>query len=444
VEEAMSRNSGKERGISAFVFATACATFFASAAIATSIDTSPRQALLLPRSGQLVAQISLSSVGLYELADRSLVRSFPVPTLVRWMAVTDDEKVLVMGCIDGSIMGRDLTTGQELWTLSLSGIAPSYARGITFSQDSQSFVASGVDGLVPVFETRTGRGRGGVSFPKGTAPIESAALCPDGSTGVFVSQTGSLVSFDVATGKWQRTDVMGAGPVRYSVDGKHIALGIYSPQDHPWIERAGRLRIVNADGSWTVLDLGSFAEVIRIKAVADGGFVVLAAINETDGRGFRIGSDWVGVRWRPGNKDIDELWRIPRKYGYEEPPMDFDPEKLTGVHTNHRFVTDIWDLRTGDLVNAIDNSANYRVRYTSSYNPGLFGLLRMWHVWGPDSGWGPLLCGTVVLGGVIAFWLVIRRRRAINRFRTNSILGPTADDSRRPGFPPSSDQIRPS
>src|SRR5262249_13250867 len=160
---------------------------------------------------------------------------------------------------------------------------------------------------------------------------------PDGSRGVLVTNPGNLIAFDAATGRVQDTGVKAAWPwtVRYSADGKHVALASEDWRTH--------LRIVSAGGNWGIQDFGEFGEDLEpIKPTADGGFLVTTSVVS-----FGLsGPNTVGIRWRPGHKDLEELWRLPGNLAVNM-RMDFDPERLIGVRTRWDLVTDVIDLKTG-------------------------------------------------------------------------------------------------
>jgi hypothetical protein len=66
----------------------------------------------------------------------------------------------------------------------------------------------------------------------------------------------------------------------------------------------------------------------------------------------------VGVRCHPDTGKMEEVWKL--KGGEDLRRMDFDPGAMRGVATDFRLVTRLFDLRTGEELLKIDNSANYR------------------------------------------------------------------------------------
>src|SRR6266446_4529316 len=65
---------------------------------ATSKDTRPRPALLLPESGWFVAQDAWDSVALFRIKDGHPLKSFAADDWVRRLAVTADERFLAVAC----------------------------------------------------------------------------------------------------------------------------------------------------------------------------------------------------------------------------------------------------------------------------------------------------------------------------------------------------------
>src|SRR5262245_30490850 len=95
----------------ALLLAVALTLLAAPAAPGKQFDTSPRPTLVLPLSGQFLAQDAMNGVALYRLTDRGLVHRFRAGGEVRMFVVTSDEKILLIGCWNGSLSARDLTTG---------------------------------------------------------------------------------------------------------------------------------------------------------------------------------------------------------------------------------------------------------------------------------------------------------------------------------------------
>ena len=326
-----------------FRLAVIVTLLLAPAAGATSIDTRPRPTLVLPASGQFVARDSWEGVALYRLKDASLVRRFRAGYRVNKFAVTRDEKTLLIACYDGNLAAFDVATGASCWSLSprQSGLRGGW--DVSFSADGQSVVVCGMDELAIVLETRTGRQLGAVRFPPRQMSIMSAALSPDGSHGVLLTLGGTLFAFDVATGRLQDTGVTGAWPVCYSVDGKYIALRSNNSG------ASEQLRIVTADGNWSVRDLGQFDEIGHIKPLEDGGFLASALAGSRE-------EVSVGVVCWPDRGKLEELWRF-RQRGRER--MDFTPDGKVGVSTTAWLETALLDLRTKTVLASVDNSAQY-------------------------------------------------------------------------------------
>jgi hypothetical protein len=392
-----------------FILTFAHALLVTMGATATTIDVSPYPSLILPGSNQFLVRDAPNGVALYRFSDLGLVHRFRAASEVWRFAATSDGKVLILGCVDGGLSAFDLSTGSRSWELpsSQSGLTSMWDIGI--SHNGQALVVRPRDGnCLAVFETATGRRISTVPFPDGVQEVSAAALAPDGTRGIFVGIGGDderLYSFEVAPGRVTKTGAAKLGNMEqaaYSADGKYVALRIF----HEYYDS---LAVVATDG-WTVRDVGAPTQIGHLKPTADGGFLLAILESRPPEQASKFTGYRVGLRWRSGARDFEELWRLPTN-NWNPDVMDFDPEKLIGVFTDFRFVTSVLDLRTAAIVGSINNSANYRARITSSYSPGILGLVRHWLGWDAESRWTPVLRGAVVLGGVAALWLVIRRRR---------------------------------
>jgi WD40 repeat protein len=367
------------------------------AAIGRSPDMRFRPTALLPVSGQFIAQDAWNGVALYRLADLSLVYSFRAGAAVGAFAVTPDEGTLLLGCNDGSLSAWDLSTGQKLWTVAASRNGPGIVYDVCCSRDGRSVVVDW-NGQAMTFAVATGRQLSTVWFPQ--EHVMSAALSPDGSRGVLVTLGEKLIAFDVATGQTQDTGIQGAWPVRYSTDGKYIALR----SDNDW---GLHLRVVRTDG-WAVQDFASSRKPDPILPTADGGFLVTTW----------AGNDTVGVRWRSGAMDLEEAWRFQRGYVYPD-RMSFDPKALVGVRTTHSLVTEVVDLKTGAVLGSIDNHANNN----------------------RQQSWFDTIAA-ISLGGFVASWVALRTRSVVRSFRSAQKSSISEPIPARPGVSSSSICVR--
>jgi WD40 repeat protein len=310
-------------------------------ATATKENTSPRTTIILESSGRFLAQDSWKGVALYKISDLSLIRSFRAKESVCTFDVTRDEAVVLLGCGDGSLAAWELTSGKLLWEFSPAKSGLRYVYDVCFAADGKSVIVCDLQDQALIFESRTGRRIGAVSFPPGQTTIFSAALSPDGSRAVVLGD-GSMHVFDTRTGALTNTGVNGYRPVRYSLDGKYIALGGGTSEDD------GRLRIVNADDKWAVRDLGRLGHIEHIKPV-EGGFIATSSL--------KWNALYAGVRcWSESGK-IQEVWRLP---GYSLNKTDFTTKDLIGVWTDFRLKTQVLNLRTGAVLRSIDNSRHNR------------------------------------------------------------------------------------
>jgi WD40 repeat protein len=350
--------------------------------------------VLLPVSKQFIVQSAWDSVGLYRLADLGLVRTFGVGASVNKFDVTQDEQTVLVGCDDGSLSAWDVATGAQRWGLSSWSSGQHYIQDVCFADDGRSVIICGMQDDAFILNVQTGRKIGSVRFPPGQTNTMSAALSPDGSTGVVLDLGERLYAFDVSKGQLRPTGVTGAWPVRYSRDGRYVALRSNNSG------QSEQLRVVRADDTWAFRDLGEFNNIGHIKPIEGAGFLAAALVNQ--------GEDCAGVLWRPETERLENLWQLA---GQNRERTDFEPTAMVGVCTDHRLVTRVVDLRIGAALGTVDNSADYRptvVTYTSrDIIPLMLG--RLLHR-SPIRLVG-VAVGLGVLGGVVVLWR-IRRRQA--------------------------------
>jgi WD40 repeat protein len=391
-----------------FILASVQALLVTTGATATTIDVSPYPSLILPGSNRFLVRDAPNGVALYRFSDLGLVHRFRAASEVCRFAATSDGKVLILGCVDGGLSAFDLSTGSRSWELSSSESGLTSIWDIGISYNGQALVVCTRDeNCLAVFETSTGRRIATVPLPDGVMAVCAVALAPDGTRGIFlgIGDDERLYTFEVPSGRVTKTSATKLGIMEqaaYSVDGKYVAL-------RPFHEYYGSLAVVTVDG-WTVRDVGAPTQIGHLTPTADGGFLLTTLESRPPEQSSKFTGDEVGLRWRSGARDLEELWRLPTN-NWNPSIMDFDPEKLIEVFTDFRFVTSVQDLRTAAILGRIDNSANYRARITTSYSPGIFGLVRHWLGWDAESNWTPAFRGAAVLGGVAALWLAIRRRR---------------------------------
>jgi WD40 repeat protein len=320
-----------------------------------TIDTQPRPAILLTKSERFIAQDAWNSAALYGFGDAEAIRRFPAGGRINEIEMTADEQLLLVACDNGEIGVWSVGSGKKLWWLKSSQSGLAYIYGACFSWDGRSLVACNERDFVVVFDARTGQRIGVVSFPPMQTNIMSAALSPDGSKGAFVDLGERLFTFDTPTGLMKDTALKGAWPVRYSADGKYLALS----SSNSGVDE--QLRVVTVK-DLSKKDVGQFSHIGHIKPTEDGGFLACA-------RGVRRRFDdnlveddnlvaTVGVEYRPGPGELKQVWKLAATDA--ENRTDFDSKRMIGVSTDFRLVTRLIDLRTGKPRLTIDNSANYR------------------------------------------------------------------------------------
>lgn len=280
-----------------------------------------------------------------------VVHRFPAPGWVNEIAVTADETRLLIACSDGSLAVWEIETGKRLWEQNPKQTGLGYVYDASFAHDGMSCIVCNHRDHALILRTATGEHIGVVRFPPMQTNIMSAALSPDGRSGVLIDLGERLHTFDLATGTPKDTGLTGAWPVRYSADGKHVAFRSNNSGTN------AQVRVVQMDGSFTKRDVGAFSDIRHIRPTGDGSFL---ACGRLAGR-YDKDAAVIGVRVHPGREESEELWRLTAENGVDV-RTDFSPETMIGVSTDFRLVTRVIDLRTGASLQVVDNSVNNRPR----------------------------------------------------------------------------------
>jgi WD40 repeat protein len=363
---------------------------FCAQARGTTYDRTPRPALLLQHAEAFIAQDGWDSVALYRLKDGAKLFQFPAGRRVNEIDVTSDDRFLLVACADGSLGLWDLNTGGRVWWKESAQTGLGYVYDVSFAHDGRSFVASNERDFAVVCETQTGDEVRRVSFPPMQTNVMSAALSPDGSAGALIKVSERVFTFDVRTGTLADTGIRGAGWIRYSTDGKRVACRSSNSGSKE------QLRVIALGAKPLAADTGDFSHIGHLRATDDGGFLACAWVEDP----ARTRRSVVGVRCGRGNAPTQEVWRLPNTEGLEN-LTDFDAGGRLGVATDFRLVTRVFNLRTGEVLLTINNSANYRPEMVSTTV----------HGW-PASGLYVLLAAAGCVG---LSWLLVAATRAAVR-----------------------------
>lgn len=311
-----------------------------------TVDKGPRPALLLGKTEHFVVQDAWNSVALYKRDDTNPVRRFLATAQINKLDVTSDEQLMLILC-EREVAVWNIQTGENVWRKTSSESGLGYIYDGCFAHDGKSLVVCNEATFAVVFNAVTGQSIGRLTFPPMQTSILSAALSPNGTSGVLVNLGGRLFTFETTSGMIRNTRLTGLWPVRYSMDGKYVA----------FVTRGSRnteqLRIVTVQ-DFTEQDVGQFNDIGYIKPIWDGSFLVSARVG---GRNDEHAVT-VGVKCDPKSGELKEVWRLPVTAA--ENRTDFDETRLIGVSTDFRLVTRLIDLRTGEAQLIIDNSANHR------------------------------------------------------------------------------------
>ena len=139
--------------IGLLIIASCCSV--SSIGFCTTINMRPRATILLEDGTRFIAQDGWDSVAIYRTADALLLHRFPAPSRVHDIALSPDEKHLLVGCNDGNLLLWRVETGERIWRKRphLSGV--DYVGDVAFSATGERFVVCGGCNAI-AFDTITG------------------------------------------------------------------------------------------------------------------------------------------------------------------------------------------------------------------------------------------------------------------------------------------------
>lgn len=353
----------------------------------TTYDQRPRPAVLFS-DGQFVAQEAINTVTLHG-ATGTPVNKFVAAGDISHLAVTPDERYLALAGA-GFVMAADLQSGKTMWSKVGAQSGLSHVYDVSFAWDGRTFVVSNVDGFVQIYETTTGKLIQTIRLPPNQTSVMSAALSPDGSTGVLVDLGAQVFTFDVSTGAMKPTGITGAWPIRYSADGRYFAFRSDNSGS------SEHLRIVAVAAPTAYKDVCPSKFIGHIKPAKDR-FLVTAEATDRNGQ-----LATVGFAYTPSTAQLQRIWDLPG-HSYDLQAMDFDEQKMLGLTTAVQLITKVTDLKTGAVLVTVNNNKNYQAIMLSTSSRGS-GDGRH-HIY--------LIVGAAVVGLLftVLLLLFIRRRR---------------------------------
>jgi WD40 repeat protein len=125
----------------------------------------------------------------------SLRGAIPVPDgYVKDMAITDDGRMALLGCDDGSLQLMDLLRKKTQWRVKAHGLS---ASNLHILPHAERGISASIDGALKVWDLKR-RYRPVAGAHSGT--VFGAALTPDGTRAATVSADHSVVFWDIKTG----------------------------------------------------------------------------------------------------------------------------------------------------------------------------------------------------------------------------------------------------
>lgn len=327
-----------------------------------------------------------------------MIRQFRAGQQITAIDVALDEMHLVAATTAGGIGVWEIGSGKKLWWHS--GMDHFYDA--SFGQNGKTVIACDYFGKIFIFESRSGDKI--KQFGSDRGAILSATLSVDGSIAAFFDVGGNLFTLDVRSDEAKKLDVKGFWPVRFSADGKSLAY---------W-EVSTRFFCVLNLGKKTPKEFGRFREPGHVRPTMDNHFLVTGQTEE----------GVCGFEYAPITEQFQKVWLNTTSAALA---TDFDPGTMIGVSTTHTLRTSLLDLRTGDPLLRIDNSANYRPTVIAWSSGGV--------------GWILVACVAVVVFPVLVLtlaWAIKtarRGRRIMSTPITDSLVtwnpprypGPSAD-----------------
>jgi hypothetical protein len=328
-------------------------------------DSSPRPAIYLSATAQIITLNSVYSAALYDAKDGTLIRQFPTWDQATALDVSSDQKLLCLGEDGKDLSVWEIATGKRVWKESDTLFQ---VLEVSFSWDGKRVVARDNCSRVAVYDMSTRKPL--VVFK---ANATGVALSPDGTTGAYA--INGLVTFDVAAQTTTATNLPAWHP-RYSADGKYVLAS--TPASTLWVFTMSDIANVKS--------IDALKSPRRIKPLADGRFLVTNYV-----AGFVVD---------PATGEIAEKCKFKSE---DFSNIDFDPETLIGVSTSHEFVTSIVNLKTGDILLKIDNSQDFRDYKTRRFYREMVP---------------PVLCTSAVLFLIViivVFWIRKATRNSVDQ-----------------------------
>jgi WD40 repeat protein len=167
-------------------------------------------------------------VGVYDLASRKPLSDFRIPQLVYGMALSPDDRTLILGGLDcdGGVISLFDCERKKL-RLQLR-MAERRVDAIAISPDGKWFAARGSRPAVTLWETVSGKLRLELAAPD---DVWSVAFAPDGNTLAVGTRKGTIDLWEVATGKlrFRIAGPPGVASLAFAPDGRTLAS---APSDH--------------------------------------------------------------------------------------------------------------------------------------------------------------------------------------------------------------------
>ncbi|PWU21164.1 MAG: hypothetical protein C5B50_02295 [Verrucomicrobia bacterium] len=428
----------------------------------------------LAGNGRLVAVVAAEVIHVFDFSTGQWLRDIPfqVAWHSRFAASPRDEYLATLASKGGIITTWNMRTGARLAEMNHGG----WTRALAWSADGQRVASGGDDGVVRIWDAKTGQeqkqfsisvgaadgldrvhssaalnsaGTSSTSTPFLHASIFALAFSPDDKTLAVGTSASRVQCLDLSNGAVKRTFRTQCETVRllkFSPDGRNLAIGSVSVgahdsagahDDRVWsLEEEGSLEL----GTGPLADSFAFSSDSRQLLIADAtGMIRIWGLDQRaeterfaadacsaerlpDGRIFSAGRDG-GVRlWQARPSGVLQLKGYPDGLR----TLAFSPDSRWLVTAGLDRNVFVWNVPSGQLAGVYTNHLDsaFAVAFNRNGRVATTGADRMVEVWDPASrtrAWA-----TPLNPASEAYWLVFapdgRRLYAVSRADSLTVL----------------------
>ncbi|HZL88225.1 MAG TPA: PQQ-binding-like beta-propeller repeat protein, partial [Pirellulaceae bacterium] len=242
------------------------------------IDRHTQLVLFRPRTQQMLVASEPRAAVLWDIPDASQVGLPLGQGFMSAVAVSPDQKTVITGSTNGTVVLRDAVTGKTRRQLTSHQKS---VRVVAFRPDGAVVLTASHDGTARLFDVATGKPQGDLMDHRPGHPdvqVETAAFSKDGRYVLTGDNGGRIHIWDGNTGESVRPLAKHDGAVRslcFSPGGEQVAAGYSTPDKgvRLWDLASGKLL-------WTA----RHGNTVRSVAFSPNGSLVLSASNDVTAR----------------------------------------------------------------------------------------------------------------------------------------------------------------